>query len=58
MVIDFPNTPSENDEFVGAGKAWRFISNTWKRYTVIISDGGFADTVYAVTDDGGNANGL
>lgn len=57
-AVDFPNSPSANDEFVASGKAWKYISNVWKRYTLIISDGGYADTVYAVTDDGGNASGL
>jgi hypothetical protein len=58
MAIDFPNSPSVNDEFIAAGKAWLYISSVWKRYTLIISDGGYADTVYAITDDGGNADGL
>jgi hypothetical protein len=57
-IIDFPNTPSENDIFFAAGKAWQYSGGSWKRYTLIISDGGYADTVYAMTDDGGNANGL
>lgn len=56
--VDFPNSPSTNDEFVVAGKSWTYVSNVWKRYTVILSDGGYADTTYSVTDDGGDASGL
>jgi len=56
--IDFPNSPSANAEFVAAGKVWTYVNNVWKRYTVILTDGGYADTTYNVTDDGGNANGL
>jgi len=55
---DFPNSPSANQEFVAAGKAWSYIASVWKRYTVILSDGGYADTTYNVTDDGGSASGL
>ena len=55
---DFPNSPSANQEFVAAGKSWTFIGSVWKRYTVILSDGGYASTSFAVTDDGGDASGL
>ena len=55
---DFPSSPSTNDEYIAAGKAWRFIGSVWKRYNVIISDGGYASTTFSLTDDGGDASGL
>lgn len=57
-VIDFPNSPSENDIFFAAGKSWQYSGGSWKRYNVIISDGGFADTTFSVTHDGGDADGI
>lgn len=56
--IDFPNSPSANDEFVASGKAWTYVSSVWKRYNLILTDGGYANTSFSVTDDGGDASGL
>lgn len=58
VIADIPDTPTANQEYIFSGKSWSFISNLWKKNRAIISDGGFSTTVYAVTDDGGNANGL
>jgi len=55
---DFPDSPTSNQVFIVAGKAWIYISNIWKRYNLIVSDGGYADTSFDVTDDGGTANGF
>jgi len=54
---DFPDIPIADQEYIVGGKTWRFISNAWKRYSNIVSDGGRADTAFSVTDDGGSASG-
>lgn len=56
--IDFPDSPSENDEFIAAGKAWKYVDGVWKAIPYIITDGGYSGTVFSVTDDGGDASGL
>lgn len=58
LPVDFPNSPSENDEHVASGKAWRYLNSVWKRYNLIITDGGYAGTTFLLTDDGGDASGL
>ena len=48
MAIDFPNSPSVNDEFVAGGRTWKWTGTTWDlvagsgtayTYTVTVGDG-------------------
>lgn len=58
MAIIFPSSPSIDDEFVVAGKAWSWSGLFWKRIKYAIIDGGFSITEIeddASTADGGNA---
>jgi hypothetical protein len=58
MAIIFPPSPSINDEFLVAGKAWAWNGSFWKRIKYAIIDGGFSPTEIEdelSTADGGNA---
>jgi hypothetical protein len=58
MAITFPPSPSIDDEFVVAGKAWSWNGSFWKRIQYAIIDGGFSATEIedeTSTADGGNA---
>lgn len=57
-AVDFPNSAADGTEFVASGKSWTYLTNSWRRYTTILTDGGYADTTYNITDDGGSASGL
>jgi len=58
MAITFPSSPSIDDEFVVAGKAWAWSGLVWRKVRYAIIDGGFSTTEIldeASTADGGNA---
>lgn len=58
MAITFPSSPSTDDEFSVAGKAWSWNGSFWKRIKYAIIDGGFSSTEIddeLSTADGGNA---
>jgi hypothetical protein len=58
MAIIFPPSPSTNDEFLVAGKAWSWNGSFWKRIKYAIIDGGFSPTEIEdelSTADGGSA---
>ena len=58
MAISFPSSPSTDDEFVVAGKAWSWNGLFWKRIQYAIIDGGFSITEIVdelSTADGGSA---
>jgi hypothetical protein len=58
MAITFPSSPSTNDEFVVAGKAWSWTGLVWRKVRYAIIDGGFSTTeILDETSiaDGGNA---
>ena len=51
MPIVFPPSPSVNDEFSVAGKAWVWNGFRWQRFKSAIIDGGFANIEINVSDD-------
>jgi hypothetical protein len=58
MAIIFPVSPSINDEFLVAGKAWSWNGSFWKRIKYAIIDGGFSSIEIEdelSTADGGSA---
>jgi hypothetical protein len=38
MPIDFPNSPSVNDQFVSGGRTWIWDGSVWKAYTQALSN--------------------
>jgi hypothetical protein len=38
MAIDFPNSPSVNDQFVSGGRTWIWDGSVWKAYTQALSN--------------------
>jgi hypothetical protein len=59
MAVTFPTSPTVNQEFFAANKAWEWTGATWIRsYKYAIIDGGFSGTNVtsgALTADGGDA---
>jgi hypothetical protein len=51
MPIIFPQSPSINDEFFVAGKAWGWNGFRWQRFKSAIIDGGFANIEINVSND-------
>ena len=58
MAITFPPSPSIDDEFLAAGKAWSWTGSVWRKFRYAIIDGDFSTTEIldeASIADGGNA---
>jgi hypothetical protein len=57
MPIVFPPSPSVNDEFSVAGKAWAWNGFRWQRFKSAIIDGGFANIEIDEANDSQVADG-
>ena len=57
MPIAFPSSPSINDEFSVAGKAWSWNGFRWQRFKSAIIDGGFANIEIDEANDSQVADG-
>ena len=44
MAINFPNTPSINDEFTANGKTWYFTGSNWTLKSITSTAGGTIGT--------------
>jgi len=54
MPIDFPNSPSVNDQFVSGGRTWIWDGSVWKAYTQALSNATVTTAILAnsaVTSD-------
>lgn len=49
MAINFPSSPSINDEFIVAGKAWSWTGSVWKKGRYAIFDDGFSSGDLTIT---------
>ena len=49
MAINFPSSPSINDEFIVAGKAWSWTGLVWKKGRYAIFDDGFSSGDLTIT---------
>lgn len=59
MAIQFPASPTTNQQFIAGGKLFVWNSPSWRRgYLYAIMDGGFSETEVSgesATVDGGDA---
>jgi hypothetical protein len=44
MNLQFPSSPTLNQEFVAIGKVWKWTGSRWDRTAYAIIDGGFQNT--------------